>query len=75
MVETAQYWQKCAGGAPLKAVMVQFPRTSSGIVASKEAGMNDWADLYGKNFGLTHGGAETYLLPAVFKKLGLDLGG
>lgn len=61
-------------GAPLKAVMVQFPRTSSGIVASKEAGINDWTDLYGKNFGLTHGGAETYLLPAVFKKLGLDLG-
>jgi NitT/TauT family transport system substrate-binding protein len=60
-------------GAPLKAVMVQFPRTSSGIVASTQAGINSWADLLGKNLGLTHGGAETYLLPAVFKKLGLDL--
>ena len=60
-------------GAPLKAVMVQFPRTSSGIVASKASGINNWADLYGKDLGVTHGGAETYLLPAVFKKLGLDL--
>jgi NitT/TauT family transport system substrate-binding protein len=61
-------------GAPLKAFMVQFARTSSGIVAAKDAGIQDWKDLAGKTVGVTHGGAETYLLPAVFKKLGLDLG-
>jgi NitT/TauT family transport system substrate-binding protein len=60
-------------GAPLKAFLVQFPRTSSGIVAAKDAGIEQWKDLAGKTLGLTHGGAETYLLPAVFKKLGLDL--
>jgi NitT/TauT family transport system substrate-binding protein len=60
-------------GAPLKAFMVQFPRTSSGIIAAKDAGIEHWKDLAGKTLGVTHGGAETYLLPAVFKKLGLDL--
>ncbi len=62
-----------AKGAPLKAFMVQFPRTSSGIIAAKDAGIEQWKDLIGKSVGVTHGGAETYLLPAVFKKLGLDL--
>jgi NitT/TauT family transport system substrate-binding protein len=62
-----------AKGAPLKAFLVQFPRTSSGIIAAKDAGIEHWKDLIGKTVGVTHGGAETYLLPAVFKKLGLDL--
>ena len=62
-----------AKGASLKAFMVQFPRTSSGIIAAKDAGIQTWSDLYGKTVGVTHGGAETYLLPATFKKLGLDL--
>jgi ABC-type nitrate/sulfonate/bicarbonate transport system substrate-binding protein len=53
--------------------MVQFPRTSSGILAAKDAGIETWSDLYSKTIGVTHGGAESYLLPAVFKKLQLDL--
>jgi len=62
-----------AKGASVKAFMVQFPRTSSGILAAKDAGIQTWSDLYGKTLGVTHGGAESYLLPAVFKKLGLNL--
>jgi NitT/TauT family transport system substrate-binding protein len=60
-------------GASVRAFMVQFPRTSSGILAAKDAGIQTWSDLYAKTIGVTHGGAESYLLPAVFKKLGLDL--
>jgi NitT/TauT family transport system substrate-binding protein len=62
-----------AKGASLKAFMVQFPRTSFGCIGGKDAGIQHWQDLYGKNVGVTQGAPETYLLPATFKKLGLDL--
>ena len=62
-----------ARGAPVKAFMVQFPRTSFGVIAAKDAGIKTWNDLYGKTVGVTQGAPETYLLPATFKKLGLDL--
>ena len=62
-----------AKGAPVKAFLVQFPRTSFGVVAAKDAGIQSWNDLYGKTVGMTQGSPETYLLPAAFKKLGLDL--
>jgi NitT/TauT family transport system substrate-binding protein len=62
-----------AKGAPIKAVLVQFPRTSFGVVAAKDAGISNWKDLQGKKVGVTQGAPETYLLPAAFKKLGLDI--
>lgn len=60
-------------GGPVKAFFVQFPRTSFGCVGAKDAGIESWKDLYAKNVGVTQGAPETYLLPATFKKLGLDL--
>ena len=62
-----------AKGAPIKAFMVQFPRTSFGVVAAQDAGIRTWKDLRGKKVGVTQGAPETYLLPAAFKKLGLDV--
>jgi NitT/TauT family transport system substrate-binding protein len=60
-------------GAPVKAFLVQFPRTSFGCVGAKDANIASWKDLEGKKVGVTQGAPETYLLPATFKKLGLDL--
>ncbi len=62
-----------AKGAPVKAVLVQFPRTSFGCVGAKDANIASWKDLEGKKVGVTQGAPETYLLPAAFKKLGLEL--
>ena len=62
-----------AKGASVKAFMVQFPKTSFGCIAAKDAGIQSWNNLYGKNVGVTQGAPETYLLPATFKKLALDL--
>jgi NitT/TauT family transport system substrate-binding protein len=62
-----------AKGAPVKAFLVQFPRTSFGCVGAKDASIATWKDLEGKKVGVTQGAPETYLLPATFKKLGLEL--
>jgi NitT/TauT family transport system substrate-binding protein len=62
-----------AKGAPLKAFLVQFPRTSFGCVGARDANIATWRDLEGKKVGVTQGAPETYLLPATFKKLGLNL--
>jgi NitT/TauT family transport system substrate-binding protein len=60
-------------GARVKAFFVQFPRTSFGCAGAKDANINTWKDLEGKKVGVTQGSPETYLLPATFKKLGLNL--
>jgi NitT/TauT family transport system substrate-binding protein len=62
-----------AKGAPVKAFLVQFPRTSFGCVGAKDENIAHWKDLAGKKVGVTQGAPETYLLPATFKKLNLDL--
>lgn len=61
-----------AKGGNVEAVMVQFPKSPFGLFAAKQKGIKTWKDLYGKTVAESAGSPETFLLPATFKKLGLD---
>lgn len=56
-----------------QAFMVELPKSPFGVFASKQEGISTWKDLYGKTVAVSAGSPEVFLLPATFKKLGLDL--
>lgn len=61
-------------GAKLRAFMSQTNRGTFGLHVGKDVGAKSWRDLYGKTVLVSAGSPETFLLRAVFGKLGLDLG-
>jgi NitT/TauT family transport system substrate-binding protein len=61
-------------GAKVRAFMVEFPKSPFGVFASKQEGIATWKDLYGRSVAVSAGSPEVFLLPATFKKLGLDYG-
>lgn len=62
-----------AKGAPVESFMVESERNTFGLLVAKSAGIKTWKDLYGHRVLVSAGSPETFLLPATFKRLGLDL--
>src|SRR5262245_59183338 len=58
--------------AGLQAFMSQVTKGTFGIEIANGEGTT-WKDLYGKTILVSPGSPETYMLPAVYGKLGLDL--
>lgn len=64
---------KADPAAGLEAFMSQVTKGTFGVEIANGEG-TAWKDLYGKTVLVSPGSPETYMLPAVFGKLGLDLG-